>query len=264
MGLNTNKKVSLCFFFGFLFLMISSYGVSGGGETVPTRDRAKVTFLEGKVEVLARGESIWTPLKVGHLLSREDEVRTGEKSRIEIQLPDQSLLRFDQRTTFKMKAVLFGSADGSREIKIEMGAGKTWANVRKAFGPKKTFEVASANAVAGVRDTVWRMTVEEDKSTLIRVYEGSVEVYNPFVKSDERPGEGGFRPPREVRGPQEIPPPYVEVTREKWEEIVLTQMMQVVIPRVGKPGQAVPFTLEEDRKEEWVRWNQERDQGVKP
>jgi len=227
-------------------------------------EKARVTFLQGQAEVLARGETSWSPLKVGSFLSREDEVRTGEKTRIEIQLPDQSILRFDQRTTFKMKTVFFDLKENSREVTVELGPGKAWANVRKVFGVKKTFEVASANAVAGVRDTVWRMTVEEDKSTLIRVYEGSVEVYNPFVKPDYRPEEGGFRAPREVRGPQEIPPPYVEVSREKWEEIVLTQMMQVIVPAVGKPGKPNPFSFEEDQKEEWVRWNQKRDQEMKP
>lgn len=261
------KNLSLLTFFLILILLLSwpaetaskESGSKGAGA-----DKAKVTFLQGKAEVLAKGETAWSPLKVGSLLSREDEVRAGEKSRIEIQLPDRSILRFDQRTTFKMKTLLFDPKEGSREVKVEVGTGKTWANVRKVFGSKKTFEVASANAVAGVRDTVWRMTVEEDKSTLIRVYEGSVEVYNPFVKPDYKPEEEGFKVPREVRGPQEIPRPYEEVSREKWEEIVLTQMMQVIIPAVGKPGKPISFTPEEDQKEEWVRWNQKRDKEMKP
>jgi hypothetical protein len=198
------------------------------------------------------------------VLSLEDEGRTGEKSRIEIRLPDRSILRFDQRTHFKMKALFFDSQQGARDIKVEVPLGKTWANVRKAFGAKKTFEVASANAVAGVRDTVWRMNVETDQSTMIRVYEGTVEVYSPFVKPDYKPEEGGFKAPREVRGPQEIPRPYAEVTKEQWEQIVLTQMMQVTIPAVGRPGTPTSFQAEDDQREEWVRWNQGRDRQINP
>ncbi len=67
-----------------------SRGALSGGE------QAKVIFLQGKAEVLPQGETSWCPLKVDSFLSREDEVRTGEKSRIEIQLPDRSILRFDQ------------------------------------------------------------------------------------------------------------------------------------------------------------------------
>lgn len=227
-------------------------------------NQAEVTLLQGKAEFLPKGETAWKPLAVGVQLSPEDEGRTGEKARIEIRLPDRSLLRFDQRTHFKMKSLFFDAQQGSREIKVEVPLGKTWANVRKAFGAKKTFEVASANAVAGVRDTIWRMNVETDQSTLIRVYEGTVEVYNPFVKPDYRPEEGGFKAPREVRGPQEIPPPYAEVTKEQWEQIVLTQMMQVTIPAVGSPGRPTSFRAEDDQQEEWVRWNQARDRAISP
>jgi len=227
-------------------------------------NRAEVTHLQGKAEVLAKGETAWKSLRVGSFLSLEDEGRTGDQSRIEIRLPDRSILRFDQKTTFKMRNLLFDSQDGSREMKVEVPVGKTWANVRKAFGSKRTFEIASANAVAGVRDTIWRMNVETDQSTLIRVYEGTVEVYSPFVKPDYKPEETGFKAPREVRGPQEVPRPYQEVTKEQWEQIVLTQMMQVVIPAVGKPDAPTSFTPEEDQQEEWVRWNQQRDRQVRP
>ncbi len=227
-------------------------------------NQAEVTHLQGKAEFLPKGETAWKPLALGSFLSPEDEGRTGEKARIEIRLPDRSLLRFDQRTHFKMKNLFSDSQQGSREIRIDVPLGKTWANVRKVFGAKKTFEVASANAVAGVRDTIWRMNVEGDQSTLIRVYEGTVEVYNPFVKPDYKPEEGGFKVPREVRGPQEIPRPYAEVSKEQWEQIVLTQTMQVTVPSVGSPGKPTSFLAEDDQREEWVRWNQARDRAIKP
>jgi len=245
------------------FLPGNSTSEKSSGKESPL-DQAKVTFLQGRAEVLPKGETSWKPLRVGSILSRDDEVRTADRARIEIELPDRSILRFDQKATFKMKTILFDAREGSREMKVEMIAGKTWANVRKAFGSKRTFEVASANAVAGVRDTIWRMNVAEDRTTLIRVYEGVVEVYHPFVKPDYKPEEEGFKAPREVKGPQEVPPPYKEVSKEEWERIVLTQMMQVVIPPVGKPEKPEAFSAEEDQKEEWVRWNQTRDKEVRP
>lgn len=256
-------------FFSCLWAGVILFDCPTEGSAQPTQkpgnpQQAEVTHLQGRAEVLAKGETAWKPLRVGSTLSMEDEGRTAEKSRVEIRLPDRSIMRFDQKTTFKMKNLLFDAQDGSREIQIQVPVGKTWANVRKAFGPKKVFEVASANAVAGVRDTVWRMNVATDQSTLIRVYEGTVEVYSPFVKPDYKPEEGGFKAPREVRGPQEVPRPYQEVTREQWEQIVLTQMMQVVIPAAGKPDAPTPFQPEEDQRDEWVRWNQQRDRQVRP
>ena len=253
-----------CLWAGVFLFFSPAEGPAQPAKTAGNAKQAEVTHLQGRAEVLPKGETAWKPLRVGSLLSMEDEGRTGEQSRIEIRLPDRSILRFDQKTTFKMKNLLFDSQDGSREIQVEIPVGKAWANVRKAFGPKKVFEMASANAVAGVRDTVWRMNVANDQSTLIRVYEGTVEVYSPFVKPDYKPEEGGFKAPREVRGPQEVPRPYQEVTKEQWEQIVLTQMMQVLVPAVGKPDAPTSFQPEEDQRDEWVRWNQQRDRQVRP
>jgi hypothetical protein len=248
---------------GTLVLLLSPEGWGQPAKSPANVNQAEVTYVVGRAEVLAKGETAWKPLRVGSLLSMEDEGRTAEQSRVEIRLPDRSILRFDQKSTFKMKSLFFDAQDGSRDLKVELPAGKTWANVRKAFGPKKTFEVASANAVAGVRDTVWRMSVDSDQSTMIRVYEGTVEVYSPFVKPDYKPEETGFKAPREVRGPQEVAKPYQEVTKEQWEQIVLTQMMQVVVPAVGRPEAPTSFQTEDDQREEWVRWNQQRDQQIR-
>ncbi len=249
---------------GVFLFFYPTEGPAQPAKTAGNTKQAEVTYLQGRAEVLSKGETVWKALRVGSLLSMEDEGRTAEQSRIEIRLPDRSILRFDQKSAFKMKNLSFDAQEGSREIQVEIPVGKTWANVRKAFGPKKVFEVASANAVAGVRDTVWRMNVATDQSTLIRVYEGTVEVYSPFVKPEYKPEEGGFKAPREVRGPQEVPRPYQEVTKEQWEQIVLTQMMQLMIPAVGKPEAPTSFQAEEDQRDEWVRWNQQRDRQVRP
>jgi len=265
-AIRQRRGKGLFLFWVLLFIAFLWSGGALSAETTgktPGPSQAQVTFLQGKAEVLSKGQAAWALLTVGSVLSIEDEVRTGEKARIEIQLPDRSIIRFDQQTSFKMKTLFFDAQDGSRDVKVEIGSGKTWANVRKVFGSKKTFEVASANAVAGVRDTVWRMNVASDHSTLIRVYEGSVEVYNPFVRPDYKPEEGGFKAPREVQGPKEVPRPYEEVSNEQWEQIVLTQMMQIVIPATGKPGEPEAFSAEDDQREEWVRWNQERDKEVR-
>lgn len=255
------------FFLIFITTLFNFLNANALGESPISNEEkanvATVTFLQGRAEVLAPQEASWKPLHIGSYLYPEDEIKTQAKSRIEIQFPDRSLLRFDEKTNFKLKKVLFDVPTNSREIKVEMVLGKSWANVRKIFGSKKTFEVVSANAVAGVRDTIWRMNVDKNKSTLIRVYEGVVQVYNPFVKPEYKLEKEGFKAPSEVAGPQEIPPPYHEISLEEWEEIVLQQMMQVIIPPKGKPSKPNRFNMEEDLKEEWVRWNQKRDKELR-
>lgn len=262
-----NEKDKGAFFLFILGAALFFYPLGAFSEETNLKERreraAKVTFLQGKAEALPKGEVSWSPLRVGSLIFPDDEIRSLEKSRLEIQFPDHSILRFDEQTNFKIKKSFFDASTNSRQIKVEMALGKSWANVRKIFGAQKTFELASANAVAGVRDTIWRMNVEPDQATLIKVYEGVVQIYNPFAQLKYKPGEEGLKDPHEVIGPHEVPRPYREVTREEWEEIVLRQMMQVLIPAVGKPLKPSRFNLAEDRKEEWVRWNQQRDKELK-
>lgn len=265
MGILKRGGVYFIFFFSIALLNILSTNALGQSP-ISKEDKAtvaKVTFLQGKAEVLAHQEASWKSLQIGNNLYPEDEIKTYAKSRIEIQFPDRSILRFDEKSNFKLKKLLFDFPTSSRDIKVEIVLGKSWANVRKIFGAKKTFEVASANAVAGVRDTIWRMNVETNKGTLIRVYEGVVQVYNPFVKPEYKLEKEGFKTPAEVAGPQEVPPPYHEVSRAEWEEIVLQQMMQIIIPPAGKPSKPSQFNMEEDLKEEWVRWNQKRDKELR-
>ncbi len=255
------------FFIIFFVAALNFFAARALGQGPPLKKEepnlAKVTYLQGQAEVLSPPQTIWNTLKTGSHLYPEDEIKTYAKSRIEIQFPDRSILRFDEKTTVKLKNVLFDVPTNSRNIKVEMALGKCWANVRKIFGSKKTFEVASTNAVAGVRDTIWRMNVGKDRTTLIKVYEGVVQVYNPFVQPEYKLKKEGFKTPGEVAGPQEVPAPYHEVSREEWEEIVLQQMMQVIIPPVGKPSKPSRFSIEEDFKEEWVRWNKKRDKELK-
>lgn len=265
MSPGTGKNLPLCCLLTFMIFFLQAGEGTGQTAQKPAETaQAEVSFLQGKADGLLKGETAWRSLRVGSFLSPEEEVRTGDRSRIEIRLPDRSIVRFDQRSTFKLRSIFFDVQDGSREVKVEVPVGKAWANVRKAFGPKKIFEMASANAVAGVRDTIWRMNADPDRSTLIRVYEGTVEVYSPFAKPEYKPEEGGFKAPREVQGPQEVSRPYEEITKEQWEQIVLTQMMQLLVPAVGRPERPTAFGAEEDRTEEWVRWNQQRDREIRP
>ena len=93
---------------------------------------------------------------------------------MELLLPDNSVVRFAENTSFKIMQVSDAQA-GKRDVKIFMTIGKIWSNVRKAFG-KSGFEVSCENAVAGVRGTIYRMNVEDDKSALVKVYDGEVSV----------------------------------------------------------------------------------------
>jgi hypothetical protein len=104
------------------------------------------------------------------------------------------------------------------------------------------------------------VNVEEDKSALVKVYDGSVYVANP-------PKDESGRPPREVSapvpvpGPHEVPPPYHEVTMEEWH-VIVKSFQQVTISPDGVASQPQDFDPEADA-DDWVKWNQERDKQTR-
>lgn len=216
-------------------------------------DEARVSLLEGTAEVAKSGQTDWKALHEGDVLDKGDQVKTGPGARMEILLKDGTVLRFADKTHLKLAALQIQPDAGTRDVRVDVVLGRTWANVSKTLGVQSGFEIACENAVAGARGTVYRMNVNEDKSALVRVYDGSVAVSKP-PQPVVVPSAVG--PPTKVGGPQPVPGP-VKVTMEEWVYIVKS-MQQIHIGADGKAEEPRSFTVEEDRSD-WVDWNKKRD-----
>lgn len=220
-------------------------------------NEAKVSFLEGTAEAMKSGEQTWTALCAGDLVGPGGEIRTGPDSRMEILLKDGSILRFADKTRLKLAALAVDEDAGTREVKVDVLLGRTWANVSRTLGVQSGFEIASENAVAGARGTIYRMNVYEDQSALVRVYDGSVAVSRP--PQPVAPPFAPVGPPTKVEGPKPVPGP-TKVSMEEWVFIVKS-MQQIRIGADGVAEEPREFTTAED-KNDWVDWNKERDARI--
>ena len=216
-----------------------------------TKGDAQITALRGTAQIVCPGHKEVRYLKVNDFIGAECEVFTNADSRLEMILPDRSIVRFSEKTKFRLVQADTGE-NGKRTIKISITIGKIWTNVRKSLlGGDDKFEISCQNAVAGVRGTVYRMDVEADQSALVKVYEGEVS-----VAGKRQPPVSATGPPKPVAGPVAVEGPK-PVSMEEWVYIVKS-MQQIFIAANGQAKKPEGFTESEDM-DDWVKWNRKRD-----
>ena len=216
---------------------------------------AIVTMIDGKAHVYNKGDSTGTPLKRKDPVRTGQEIRVGERSRLELKYPDGTFMRFSERSTVKMEELSYDRKTQEKSVRVSMVIGKLWARVKRLMTTDSRVEVKTVNAVAGVRGTTYRVNVEEDNSALIRVYDGSVDVKGVQTSAAAAPPQG--LAPVPVPGPHEVPPPYHEVTMEEWH-VIVKSFQQVTISAQGIASEPQDFNPQQDQ-DDWVKWNQERD-----
>ena len=218
-------------------------------------DAAVVTRLDGQARAYAKGQRTGKALHKNDRLMKGQEVRVGERSRIELRFPDGTVMRFAERSTVRMDDILYDPKTQEKKVRVDLTGGKLWANVKKLVTSDSMVEVKTVNAVAGVRGTVYRVNVDEDNSAVVKVYDGSVYVAGKQQGTAQQASPPG--PPVPVEGPHEVPPPYHEVTMEEWQ-VIVKSFQQVTISPKGVPSEPQDFDPQQDR-DDWVKWNQERD-----
>ena len=235
-----------------LLAAIAAAALTGTAAAEPSGPAAgKVTFLAGEATRAAAGRT--EALAVGSAVREGDVVETRRRTRLEIALADGSLFRLGPGSRATLETAAFGSP-GDRKVSARLALGAVWANVARAVGGESRFEVRTANAVAGVRGTTFRVDAARDASVVVKVYGGAVAVSAGPVPRPGPPSPKAER--RQVEGP-------AEVSREQWERIV-TSMMQVRVSAAGVPAEPEAFALADAGKDEWEAWNRQRDATARP
>ena len=231
---------------------------SHAASAAATAPAGTVTFLAGEATRAAGGKA--EKLEVGRPVYQGDLLETQKRTRLEVKLADQSVLRLGPSSKAEVAAAAFGKNVEERNVSAKLVVGKVWANVAKAVGGEQRFEVKTENAVAGVRGTTFRVDAATDRSVVVKVYSGTVAVASGPIPRPEHQGPGGEAAPpgakpkrQQIAGPQ-------QVTREQWEKIV-TNMMEVRVSSDGVPSEPEKFAIAQPGQDEWEEWNRSRDEA---
>jgi tetratricopeptide (TPR) repeat protein len=130
---------------------------------------ARMVSVQGVVEVRRAGQTQWVPARLNDLYCGGDQVQVGERSRADLTLINQPVVRLDQNTTI--------SLGGIREQRV------SWFDlIRGALyffsRMPRNLEVRTAFVNAGVEGTEGLIVVESNR-TLMTIFEGTVLASNP-------------------------------------------------------------------------------------
>lgn len=166
-----------------IVLMLIAF-ISFSFSAQKSRPSATVKFLIGKVQIQSSGKTAWRTARMRQRVFSGDRIKTFLNSRIELSMPDGSVIKVNENTVFDVKEIKTKSSDNEDRMSFTLWAGDIWAKFKKVISTRQVREIESPSAVVAIRGTELELNVDQNQTTTVRVYEGRVAVRSKTV-----PGE---------------------------------------------------------------------------
>ena len=130
---------------------------------------ARAVSVQGTVEARRAQATSWQPVKLNDTFCPGDTIQVKDRSRADVALLDQSVLRLNADATITVEAV---KEQRTSVIGLLQGAAHFFSR-----GPR-SLDVQTPFTVAGVRGTEFLVSVEQDRA-LLTIFEGTVVADSP-------------------------------------------------------------------------------------
>jgi len=160
------------------FIFISSF------LPMQSKKDAMIKFLIGKAEVLSKNQTDWRNARLNMAIRSGDRIKTLLNARVELEMPDGSVIKVNENSIFDVKEIKTVEEDKEDKLSFTLWAGNIWAKFKKVVNTRQSRQIDSPSAVVAIRGTILDMNVDQDQTTKVRVFEGSVSVL-----SKDAPGE---------------------------------------------------------------------------
>lgn len=148
---------------------------------------ASVSEVAGEVFVKGARDAEFKPLGEAEHVLAGHIVRTGSHGGVTLNWVDGSRVRLGPETSVRVRKCSLNTSTKETTSLFDLDVGRIWVRVLSALGGKTKFEVRTPTATAGVRGTVFSVSVDRSGHTDVAVYEGEVVV-------DTRAGEATVAP----------------------------------------------------------------------
>ncbi len=159
-------------------LMLLSFAPSSGNNS------ARVKFLIGKVRIQHKSQTAWQRAKMNQSIYSGDRIKTYLNSRIELRMPDGTVVKVNENTVFDVTEIKTAAADKEDKMRFTLWAGNIWAKFTKLVSSRQSRQIESPSAVVAIRGTILDMNVDANQRTRIHVIEGRVAVRSKGVAGE--------------------------------------------------------------------------------
>jgi hypothetical protein len=155
------------------------------GMLMPDIFIGRVKFVKGDVQaIIPEGEKIWQPLYLKDRVWRGSSIKTGKDSLLVVENEEQASFVVSSNSNLKISA--FDQEEENKSLNVFLKLGRLLSSV------KFKTEVRTPTAVAGIRGTDFRVSVDTDDATRTEVLSGSVAVTGMAYEVTVNKGEGTY------------------------------------------------------------------------
>jgi len=216
-----------------------------------------VTYVDGTLKKKLLDAAEWIVAAKDTTVVSGDKFRTLHNSRAELELKELDILRLAPGTTIDIVKLYEETKELKDQTKIDVEEGDIWAMVG-GVNENASFDLFTPVAGVAITGTVFRISVDEDSTTELKVYKGEVLITNAPENKNLQPQSLPVKQPQKISGTKQISGPR-QITLEEWRYIV-GNMEAVKINRYGEVISSGKFSKDDqDEESDWVKWNLERD-----
>lgn len=149
-----------------------------------SKNQALVKFVIGTAELQSKQQTSWKIIALNSPIVEGDRIKTSLNSRVEIAMPDETILKINENTIFDVNEIKTPEVDNEDKMKFTLWAGNIWGQFKKIFSSRQEREIESPSAIVAIRGTTIEMDVDQNQNTLIKVEEGNVLVRSKDIEGE--------------------------------------------------------------------------------